>query len=1226
MINAKPGCPVLHELLGSTGRVHNLPDLSLAMNLQPKPISPYSWRSLQARVTLLTLTVFLTVLWSLSWYAERELHRDVEQLLGQQQLATVTLHAQDINRTLKARLQTLEEVGQLAVPLMQGQRKEMSNFLSTRLTLVRFFTGGLTLVDASGRALAAYPALETYHDVDLSKRPSIGTALREGRSVIGTPAISPEFKAPVVAFATPIRAGNGAIIGAMSGLVDMGKPNFLTPLLTSHYGQGGSYLVMAGQARLLRAGPEQVPWLQDLPSPGANRALSHFAQGLKGSAVLYDTQGQEVLASAARIESTGWSLLATLPTSEAFAPVDVLTRRILMATLLASLLATALTGWLLRRQLQPIHTAFQALVAQASHPGLPQPLPHARNDEVGQLINAFNFLLDALAQREAALLTSESNARQALHQALTVTQKLERYQLAMDKHLLITISDAQDRITHANQRFCEVSGYPLEELVQHDLRMLNSGVHPKSFFAALYESVNAGKTWQGEVCNRAKDGHLFWLAMTVVPFRNNAGQPVEFITLNTDITERVAGLAELQNYREHLEELVEQRTADLHRAETEAQASALYARNLIEVNVDPLLTISLDGQITDVNEATEDATGLDRDALIGNDFSDFFTDPVRAQVFYRKVIAQGRVNDYPLSIRAVNGAQVSLLFNASVYRDAQDQVLGVFAAGHDVTALSAAREAANVANAAKSSFLANMSHEIRTPMNGVVGMVDLLQQTPLTDNQQRMLGTVHESSLALLDILNDILDYSKIEAGKLSVESIPTPLQDVTQGVVHLMQTAARTKGIELSLWISPQLPAWVYCDPTRLRQVLLNLMGNAIKFTDSRADRTGRVALRVASGHRANGQPGLYLRLSDNGIGIAPDVLSKLFSPFTQADVSTARQFGGTGLGLSISQKLVELMGGRIKVHSKPGQGSEFVVELPLREAPAGTAVPVQPTAQPVAGLPPLKPQSPPGVVHTGADGALILVAEDNETNRDVLLEQLHLLGYSADVAVDGAQALQMWQRGDYALLLSDCHMPNMDGFELTAAIRQAQGDGPRRPIIAVTANAMQGEADRCRAAGMDDYLSKPLRVAELRPMLAKWLPSSAVITPPGALPPAAPAPKAQDAPVWDSLALGELVGSNLAMQQRLLGKYLVNARGQAAGLRQAAQAHDMQVVKHLAHTLKSASRTVGAVALGDLCQQLETAALAGESQRCDEISHQVPEAFSQVEAQILKALRFPA
>jgi len=404
-------------------------------------------------------------------------------------------------------------------------------------------------------------------------------------------------------------------------------------------------------------------------------------------------------------------------------------------------------------------------------------------------------------------------------------------------------------------------------------------------------------------------------------------------------------------------------------------------------------------------------------------------------------------------------------------------------------ALRTASEAALASSRAKSEFLANMSHEIRTPMNGVIGMVDVLQQTELNTTQHRMLGTIQQSSLALLNILNDILDFSKIEAGKLAVESMPTHLDALAQGVSHLMEPVASAKSLQLTVSVDPALPAWVLVDPARLRQVLLNLLGNAVKFTHTTTHATQehatQVALRVVPCTRADGSAGVRFVVQDKGIGMAPEVVAKLFQPFTQADESTSRKFGGTGLGLSISQRLVELMGGCITVTSTPGAGSEFVVELPL--------LPSAPVHAPGLHAPAHSGEA--ADQETMQSQGLILLAEDNEINRDVVQEQLRLLGYACELAEDGAIALQMWRANPsrYALLLSDCHMPNLDGFGLTAAIRAGEPAGTRLPIIAITANAMQGEAERCRERGMDDYLSKPMRLVDLGPMLAKWLPGVA-------------------------------------------------------------------------------------------------------------------------------------
>jgi CheY-like chemotaxis protein len=268
------------------------------------------------------------------------------------------------------------------------------------------------------------------------------------------------------------------------------------------------------------------------------------------------------------------------------------------------------------------------------------------------------------------------------------------------------------------------------------------------------------------------------------------------------------------------------------------------------------------------------------------------------------------------------------------------------------------------------------------------------------------------------------------------------------------------------------------------LRQVLLNLIGNALKFTRSTPECPGWVSVDVMSCQHADGQPALCIKVTDNGIGIKPEQAAKLFQPFTQADDRTARRFGGTGLGLSISQRLVELMGGAITLKSTWGQGSVFTVELPLQAASAPRLT--NTASDPVLHHPPTAPRTVP----KPAVRQRILLAEDNETNRDVLSEQLRILGFDAEVAEDGEQALEKWRTGRFALLLTDCHMPNMDGFALTSAIRAEEPALTRRPIIAVTGNAMQGEAQRCLTAGMDDYLSKPLTMQVLGAMLAKWLP----------------------------------------------------------------------------------------------------------------------------------------
>ena len=626
-----------------------------------------------------------------------------------------------------------------------------------------------------------------------------------------------------------------------------------------------------------------------------------------------------------------------------------------------------------------------------------------------------------------------------------------------------------------------------------------------------------------------------------------------------------------------------------------------------------------------------------------------------------------------------------LLANLRRTRGADDEIdalLDAAAILADDLERQVGQEAASVA---KADFLATMSHEIRTPMNGILGLLELHQRTALAPEQQEQVRVIRDSATTLLAVLDDILDFSRLEAGQIGIEHVPLPLRDLAEGALRAFAPAALEKGVRLALFVDPALPVTVLGDPVRLRQILFNLCNNAIKFTA-----TGRITLRVEAAGAARPHPIVRFKVTDTGIGIPHEVQPRLFKPFQQAEASLTRRFGGTGLGLSICKALVDRMGGEIGFISTPGIGSEFWFDVALP-----VASPSEPPAWPAdllrgvevallveddvergffqrylesagvafgdvapatqghyiveddpggtellvvdadhAGTPPrrldrpvcaltllravaelagraarlpagLAPAVPPGALPShdlaGAerDGRLVLVVEDHATNRRVIGQQLNALGYAADLAGDGREALAKAGERAHALVLTDLHMPEMDGLQLTRELRarglRGGGRGGHLPIVALTANTLRSTEYQCRAAGMDDFLLKPVSLSQLAEHLARWLPDA---VPPAASPSApassAPAFMAAGQPV-DTSVLHEILGGDEAAATGLLQDFIRINTPLMQQLETAGRGGALPQVQSLAHKVLGSAHFAGARPLAAALAVVEDAARDG-------------------------------
>ena len=687
-----------------------------------------------------------------------------------------------------------------------------------------------------------------------------------------------------------------------------------------------------------------------------------------------------------------------------------------------------------------------------------------------------------------------------------------------------------------------------------------------------------GESIDSEYRIHTPDGQEKWIRDRAFPVRDQAGQLIRVAGIAEEITGQKQALQALQNSEEKFRQLAE---------------------NIHEV----FFIMGPQGsEVHYVSPAYEEIWGRSLESVYQSPmaWAEAIHPDDREQAGLRAARQlQGELVTSEFRILTPDGEEKWIRSRTSPICDQAGKLTRIVGIAEEVTErkhhemeLIRAREEADAANVAKSRFLANMSHEIRTPMNGVIGMNELLLETDLTPEQRRYVEVAQTSGRALLVLIDDILDLSKIEAGKITLENRQLDLSRVVRDVVQLQRAQAEAKGLKLEVRVSADIPQLLCGDGHRLRQVLTNLIGNAIKFTQR-----GGVTLDVEVDSLRGPTTKVLFKVTDTGIGLRSDQIKTLFSPFVQADVSTTRRYGGSGLGLAISKQLVEMMGGNIGVDSREGLGSTFWFTAAFGQAvPAGlpaAGAGLDDSACAPAGQAPAG-QAPAGRRKIG-HGERILVAEDNSTNREVILAQLKMMGFKGEAVLNGAQAVDAVQRNAYSLVLMDCSMPVMDGFEATRLIRES--NQPQIPIIALTASAMSSDRDRCLQVGMDDYLSKPWELPQLADVLAKWIPA---FRQPETVSAPATNGAARTRTIFDADSLLSRLMEDRELAGAVLNGFVQEVPAQLRQLRLRLDEEDASGAKLLAHTLKGAAATVTAQILHEIAAAMETAAAAGRLDDC--------------------------
>jgi len=1015
------------------------------------------------------------------------------------------------------------------------------------------------------------------------------------------------------------------------------------------------------------------------------------------------------------IKNVNYTLVSEIETEKALSSISDLGRLQILFVSISALIVIGVAYYRSCKIVKPISELTKITMDIASGETEKLVKIDAKN-EIGQLADTFNYMQQVRLEYEQSLIES----REKTNEVLT---ELNQQKFALDQHSIVAITDVKGTITFVNDLFSQVSGYSKEELIGQNHRLLKSGVHDKKFFHDMFQQLVKGETFHAEICNKAKDGHLYWVDTTIVPYVNKKGKPESYIAIRTDITRQKQVSLELIESKE----LINKALDDLNQ-----QKFALDQHSIVAVT-------DVQGTITFVNDLFTEVSGYSKEELIGQNHR-LLKSGKHGKEFFRDMFDQlihGNTFHAEICNKAKDGHLYWVDTTIVPFMNDKGKPESYIAIRTDITKqkqveveLIKSRDDAEKAVIAKGEFLASMSHEIRTPMNGVLGMLGLLVNTKLDEDQLHRVRVAQSSGQALLSLINDILDFSKIEADKLDLEVIDFNLRGMLGDFAEAMAYTAQAKGLELVLDVTKVEASMVKGDSSRLRQILTNIVGNAIKFTSD-----GEIVVRAEMQEMDNNKLLMNFYISDTGIGIPAEKVSSLFESFSQIDTSTTRKYGGTGLGLAIAKKLCVLMGGDISVKSVKGKGSVFKFSIVLEKSQTsqqvlpqidvnklnllivddnvtncevlrgqlehwGATVTEAHSAKQalkicddrinninnnffdIAFLDMQMPEMDgeqlgraiisderfssmklvmmtsmgfqedvnkfadigfsayfpkpattsdlfnalavvaeggvvldnvvPLVTHeylqtlsqdgeqavdqviTWSENTRVLLVEDNHVNQLVAQGILSNLGLEAEIANHGLEALHRLKLSDddkpYDLILMDCQMPEMDGYEASRSIRSGKGGEQYRniPIIAMTANAMQGDREKCLAAGMSDYLTKPIDSDALLNKLKQILIPGLVKTSNNPVVNKDVSTESELL-IWDKAAALHRLMGNGDLLNTVIDIFIKETPDRINELEQAINKSDSDIVSSVAHSLKGVAANISALELQKIAADLE-------------------------------------